>query len=100
MFAEQSVGIVIHLATPYRKINDGDEMAEMLKANISFPIELIESSVHSNVRVLINTGQFLKCDCSHLPRKEDAVVKAFSFMSKQKCCLKKRWSYILLRTQA
>jgi len=89
IFDEQSLDIVIHLATLYRKIDDGDDMPEMLQANVNFPIELVENSVRTNVKGFINTGTFFECDCSDLPLKEGAVEKPFNFYAKTKVLFEK-----------
>lgn len=89
IFDEQSIDVIVHLATFYRKTDDVDEMTDMLQSNVNFPIELIENAVRYNVKGFINTGTFFECDCSHLPLREDAKLKAYNFYAKTKILFEK-----------
>lgn len=65
VFASNKIDAVIHLATLYRKFNNGKEVAEMVSSNITFPIELLEVGLRHGLKAFINTGTFFEYDCSH-----------------------------------
>lgn len=84
IFDEQHIDVIIHLATLYRKFDNGKEVAEMINANVSFPVELLELGVRKGVKAFFNTGTFFEYDCSHLPVTEDAEIKPFNLYAKTK----------------
>lgn len=84
VFTEQRIDTVVHLATLYRKFDNGKEVAEMMASNVTFPAEILETGMRHGLKTFINTGTFFECDCSVLPVGEDAPVKAFNFYAKTK----------------
>lgn len=83
-FKAEKIDVVVHLATLYRKFDNGTEVLPMVEANISFPIELLECAVRNDVKNFINTGTFFECDCSSLPVRVDAPIKPFNFYARTK----------------
>lgn len=84
VFASNKIDAVIHLATLYRKFNNGKEVAEMVSSNITFPIELLEVGLRHGLKAFINTGTFFEYDCSHLPVDESSSLSAFNLYAKTK----------------
>jgi len=84
IFEENSIHTVIHMATLYRKADDGVDVQEMITSNVSFPASLIELGVKYGLKAFINTGTFFECDCSVLPVTEQANTKAFNLYAKTK----------------
>lgn len=84
IFLDQQVDIVVHLATLYRKFDKGQEVGQMVQANVSFPTELVELSVRHGVKGFINTGTFFEYDCSKLPVDENALMQPFNLYAKTK----------------
>ncbi len=83
-FKPKKIDVVVHLATLYRKFDNGSEVAPMVEANINFPIELFECSRRNDVKNFINTGTFFECDCSALPVRADAPIKPLNFYARTK----------------
>lgn len=48
--------IVVHLAVYYRKDHDYNDIDEMVRTNIAFPIKLLEAMEKNGVEYFINTG--------------------------------------------
>jgi len=84
IFDENNIDLVIHLATLYRKFDDGSESDEMIKSNISFPVELVEQAVRNGVKGFINTGTYFEYDCSVLPISEKSTIKPYNLYAKTK----------------
>lgn len=84
VFSNNSIDIVIHLATLYRKFDNGSEVNEMVKSNISFPVELLEVGVRHGIKGFINTGTFFEYDCSITPINEEAKINPFNLYAKTK----------------
>lgn len=83
-FKNEKIDIVVHLATLYRKFDNGSEVGSMVEANISFPIELLECARSYNVKNFINTGTFFECDCAELPLRHDSPIKPLNFYARTK----------------
>ena len=84
VFESEKIDIVVHLATLYRKFDNGSEISEMLDANVTFPTEVLEAGARYGIRGFINTGTFFEYDCSIQPVAEDAPIKPFNFYAKTK----------------
>jgi len=84
IFEEQNIDYVMHLATLYRKFDNGLEVKEMIASNVTFPTELLELAVKYKVKGFINTGTFFEYDCSKLPVDEDAEINPFNLYAKTK----------------
>ncbi|MBE0471745.1 MAG: NAD(P)-dependent oxidoreductase, partial [Methyloprofundus sp.] len=84
IFALEKIDVVIHMATLYRKFDNGNEVSEMLDANVKFPAEILESGVRSGIKGFINTGTFFEYDCSRQPVDENAPIAPFNFYAKTK----------------
>ena len=84
IFEEQQIDVIIHLATLYRKFDNGQEVDEMIQANVSFPLQLVEIGVRKGVKAFINTGTFFEYDCSTLPVKETSEVSPYNLYAKTK----------------
>jgi UDP-glucose 4-epimerase len=84
IFEEQNIDYVMHLATLYRKFDNGLEIKEMMDSNVLFPTELLELSVKYKVKGFINTGTFFEYDCSKLPVDEYAEINPFNLYAKTK----------------
>lgn len=84
VFNLEEIDIVIHMATLYRKFDNGNEVSEMLDANVKFPAEILESGVRSGIKGFINTGTFFEYDCSKQPVDESAPIAPFNFYAKTK----------------
>ena len=84
VFEEHHIDVVIHLATLYRKFDNGQEVADMINANVTFPTELLELGLRNGIKAFINTGTFFEYDCSQLPVKEGAKIKPFNLYAKTK----------------
>lgn len=84
VFESNSIDSVVHLATLYRKFDNGKEISEMINSNITYPIELLELSVRYGVKSFINTGTFFEVDCSSMPLSESASKKPFNLYAKTK----------------
>ncbi len=84
IFEENKIDYVLHLATLYRKFNNGVDIKEMVESNVTFPVELVELSSKYSVKGFINTGTFFEYDCSKNPVSENALIKPFNFYAKTK----------------
>jgi len=84
VFVENSIDIIIHMATLYRKFDNGKEVKQMIDSNISFPVELLELGLQNKIKGFINTGTFFEYDCSELPINENAQIKPFNLYAKTK----------------
>jgi len=84
IFTNNSVDVIIHMATLYRKFDNGQEVKEMVESNVSFPVELLEAAVRHGVKGFINSGTFFEYDCSVLPVNENAKLKPFNLYAKTK----------------
>lgn len=83
-FDQQQIDVVMHLSTLYRKFDNGQGVSEMVSANVSFPVELLETAVRKGIKGFINTGTFFEYDCSVLPVDENAKIRPFNLYSKTK----------------
>jgi len=84
VFELESADVVIHLATLYRKFDNGSEVSEMLDVNVRFPTEVLEAGVRNGIKGFINTGTFFEYDCRIQPLNENAPIKPFNFYAKTK----------------
>ena len=84
VFNIEKIDVVIHMATLYRKFDNGSEVSDMLASNVTFPTELLEAGVRKGIKGFINTGTFFEYDCSTLPVGENAKIKPFNFYAKTK----------------
>ena len=84
IFSKNSIDYIAHLATLYRKFDNGQELEEMIESNVSFPALLLELAVKYGVQGFINTGTFFEYDCATLPVDEKAKIKPFNFYAKTK----------------
>lgn len=83
-FHDQKIDVVVHLATLYRKFDDVGGIDEMINANFTFPIQLIEAATRNGVRGFINTGSYFEVDCSKSPVLEESKSNAFNLYAKLK----------------
>lgn len=84
VFVENSIDIIVHMATLYRKFDNEQEAQQMIDANISFPVELLELGIRNKIKGFINTGTFFEYDCSNLPVDESTQIKPFNFYAQTK----------------
>ncbi len=84
VFIENSIDIIIHMATLYQKIVNIQEVKQIIDSNISFPAELIELGIRHKVKGFINTGTFFEYDCSVLPVNELSPIKPLNLYAKTK----------------
>ena len=84
VFVNNSVDVVIHLATFYRKNDASTDVEDMIKSNVTFPSVLLEAGIRSGLKGFINTGTFFEYDCSCLPVNESNDLKPFNFYAKTK----------------
>ena len=70
VFKGNSIHTIIHMATLYRKSDNGIDIDEMISSNITFPTTLLEIGIKNGLKAFINTGTFFECDCSILPVTE------------------------------
>ncbi len=84
IFEENKVECIIHVATLYRKYDDGAEVEDMLESNVIFPTLLLELAARNGVKKFINTGTYFEYDCSKLPVSEDTKICPFNFYAKTK----------------
>lgn len=84
VFEECSPDYILHLATLYRKFDDGSGAKEMIESNVSFPVELLEIGIRSGLKGFINTGTFFEYDCSIQPINEHAAPAPFNLYAKTK----------------
>jgi UDP-glucose 4-epimerase len=83
-FEQQRIDVVIHLATKYRKFDNVKEVPELINANITLPVQLIELAARSGVKAFINTGTFFEYDCSIQPIGEERRTRPLNFYAKTK----------------
>jgi len=83
-FLEQRIDYIIHLATFYRKVDDGSVIKDMFESNVTFPVQLLELSIQYSVKGFINTGTFFEYNCSKLPVDEYAEIQPFNLYAKTK----------------
>lgn len=84
VFKDSNIDTIIHLATCYRKYESTSDIAEMTKANIALPSELLVQGVKYGVRNFINTGTYFEYDCSIQPISESANLKPFNYYAATK----------------
>lgn len=84
IFEHEIIDVVIHMATLYRKFDNGNEVSDMLASNVTFPTEIVEAAVRKSLKGFINTGTFFEYDCSRLPIDENAPITPFNFYAKTK----------------
>ncbi len=84
VFEYETIDVVIHMATLYRKFDNGNEVSEMLDSNVIFPTEILEAGVRNGIKGFINTGTFFEYDCRRQPIDENAPIKPFNFYAKTK----------------
>ena len=84
VFELENVDIIIHLATLYRKFDNGCEVSEILYTNVIFPTELLELGIRKGLKGFINTGTFFEYDCNQQPINEKSPIKPFNFYAKSK----------------
>jgi UDP-glucose 4-epimerase len=75
---------IIHLATSYSKFDSDVDLDSMHKANILFPVELLEVGVKYGLKGFINTGTFFEYDCSQQPVNENSPIKPFNLYAQTK----------------
>lgn len=84
IFKIEKIDVVIHMATLYRKFDNGSEVADILASNVAFPTEILEAGVLNGIKSFINTGTFFEYDCCRQPVDENAPIKPFNFYAKSK----------------
>ncbi|QAB15789.1 NAD-dependent epimerase/dehydratase family protein [Hydrogenovibrio thermophilus] len=84
IFEHEIIDIVIHMATLYRKFDNGNEVSEMLASNVTFPAEIVEAASRKGIKGFINTGTFFEYDCSRQPVDESTSIAPFNFYAKTK----------------
>lgn len=84
VFESEKIDVVIHMATLYRKFDNGNEVSEMLASNVTFPTEILEAGARKGIKGFINTGTFFEYDCSRQPVDENAPIVPFNFYAKTK----------------
>jgi len=84
VFQNFRVDYVLHLATLYKKFDATGDVEDMIEANISFPVKLLELGIQSDLKGFINTGTFFEYDCSILPVNESAQTLPYNFYAKTK----------------
>jgi len=84
VFQNFRVDYVLHLATLYKKFDATGDVEDMIEANISFPVKLLELGIRSDLKGFINTGTFFEYDCSILPVNESAQILPYNFYAKTK----------------
>ena len=84
VFNLEKIDVVIHMATLYRKFDNGSEVSDMLASNVIFPTELLEVGVRKGIKGFINTGTFFEYDCRRQPIDEKTPIKPFNFYAKTK----------------
>jgi len=75
---------IIHLATSYSKFDSDADLDSMHKANVLFPVELLEVGVRHGLKGFINTGTFFEYDCSQQPVNEDSPISSFNLYAQTK----------------
>ena len=58
IFAKEKIDIVIHTATRYGRSREDN--VDMVKANLEFPLEVLEEAVKHNVGIFVNTDTILE----------------------------------------
>ncbi len=92
IFSINSIDTIIHLATLYRKHDDGKDADEMIQTNVTFPINLLETGLRYGIKAFFNTGTFFEYDCSKLPIDEQAKIRPFNLYAKTKIAFEKMLS--------
>lgn len=87
IFEHEIIDIVIHMATLYRKFDNGNEVSDMLASNVTFPTEIVEVASRKGIKGFINTGTFFEYDCSRQPVDESTSIAPFNFYAKTKLAL-------------
>ena len=60
VFDQQQIDVVIRLSTLYRKFDNGQGVSEMISANVSFPVELLEIGVRRGIKGYIQKRYLLQ----------------------------------------
>lgn len=87
IFEDNPIDIIVHLATLYRKFDNGFEVNEMMESNVSFPVQLIEAGLRHHIKGFINTGTFFEYDCSQVPVSEETKISPFNLYARSKIAL-------------
>ena len=72
---------IVHLATLYSKFDSDVDLDSMHKANVLFPVELLEVGIKYGLKGFINTGTFFEYDCSQQPVNEDSPISSFNLFA-------------------
>jgi UDP-glucose 4-epimerase len=75
---------IIHLATSYSKSDSDVDLDNMRKANVLFPVKLLEVGVKFGLKGFINTGTFFEYDCSQQPIDENSPISPFNLYAQTK----------------
>ena len=75
---------IVHLATLYSKFDSDVDLDSMHKANVLFPVELLEVGIKYGLKGFINTGTFFEYDCSQQPVNEDSPISSFNLYAQTK----------------
>jgi len=84
-FQNQSIDVVIHLASFINRENeDKEKKIETIKTNITFPVYLLEKCVEAKIKYFINTGSFFEYKRSSKPINERLPLEPFNFYAASK----------------
>jgi len=83
-FQESTIDGVIHLATYYRKEDSTEEMENMNKTNIDFPLQLLSFAKKYKSTFFINTGTCFEYASSSESINEDSPIQPFNYYASTK----------------
>lgn len=84
IFNNYDITGIFHLATFAQRSHESEYVQEMIDSNISFPTQLLENSVNSNVKFFINTGSFSEYNLNKSPISETSEIKSFNLYASTK----------------
>lgn len=84
IFNQFDIQGVFHLATYAPRSHKSKDISNMIDSNINFPTQLLENSVHNNVKFFINTGSFFEYELNNSPISETDKIKSFNLYASTK----------------
>lgn len=78
IFSQYDINGIFHLSAFMQRKHDSENIKEMIDSNITFPCQLLENSINSNVKFFINTGSFFEYKLTNSPISENHQIESFN----------------------
>ena len=78
IFNQYDINGIFHLSAFMQRKHESESIKEMIDSNITFPCQLLENSINSNVKFFINTGSFFEYKLANSPISENHEIESFN----------------------